>query len=306
MGDADASPTDCFCAHGESAAPLFEDEVAAEVFFAYVGVVGEVLGCAFLEDGAFVEEVGAVGDMECFADVVVGDEDADVAFLEFEDDVLDVLHGDGVDTGEGLVEEEEHGVVGEGACYLGATAFATGELYAFALADVLEVEFVEEGLEFFFALVFVEVLAEFEDGHDVVGDGHLAEDGGFLCEVSDAHLSAAVHGVACELDGHFHVGGNAFGEDAALDAVLEEEGMAVGSSLYGLAFLRGEVDFAGEGFDDAHDHVKGGGLAGTVGAEEADDFALGDFDGGTLDDGAGAVFLDYVVGVEFHGFFICG
>ena len=154
---------------------FLEDEVAAEVFFAYVGVVGEGARGAFLEDGAFVEEVGAIGDAEGLAHVVVGDEDADVAFLELPYDVLDVLDGDGVDACEGFVEEEEHGVVGEGAGYLGTAALAAGELDALAVAYVLEVEFVEERFELFLTLLLVEVLAEFEDGHDVVGNGHLAE-----------------------------------------------------------------------------------------------------------------------------------
>ena len=127
---------------------LFEDEVASEVFLADIGVVGEGSGSAFLEDGAFVEEVGVVGDAEGLADVVVGDEDANVAFFEFPDNVLDVLHGDGVDACEGFVEEEEHGVVGEGPGNLGATALAAGELDALAVAYVLEVELVEQRLEF--------------------------------------------------------------------------------------------------------------------------------------------------------------
>ena len=251
---------------------FFEDEVAAEVFLAHVGVVGELAGCALLENGAFVEEVGVVSDAECFADVVVGDEDADVALFEFDDDVLDVLYGDGVDAGERFVEEEEEWVVGEGAGYLGASALAAGELYAFAVAYVLEVELVEEGVEFFFTFFLgVEVFSEFEDGHDVVGYGHLAEDGGFLGEVSDTHLCAAVHGVAREFDGLAAFAGRGF-----------------------------EEHFAGVGLDDADDHVEGGGFAGAVGAEEADDLSLADFDAHAFDDGAGAIHFDDVVGVESH------
>ena len=239
---------------------------------------------------------------------MVGDEDADVALGEGFDDVLDVLHGDGVDAGEGFVEEEEHGVVGQSAGNLGAAAFAAGELDALAVAYVLEAELVEERLELGLLLVGGEVLAELEDGHDVVGHSHLAKDGGLLGEVSHTHLRAAVHGVACELDGHLCLRGDAFGEGAAVLAVAEEygaavaflDGLVVAVALAGGAALGGEVDLAAEGFDDAHHHVEGGGLAGAVGAEEAHNLALSHLDGGALDDGALAVGLHYVVCVEFH------
>ena len=103
------------------------------------------------------------------------------------------------------------------------------------------------------------MVAEFEDGHDVVGHRHLAEDRGFLGQVAYAHLRTFVHGVLGELDG-----------------------------LAGLALLRFgcEIDFAGVGFDDADDHVEGGGFAGAVGAEEAYNLTLAHFDGGSFDDGA--------------------
>ena len=77
-----------------------------------------------MEDGAFVEEVGAVGDAEGFVNVVVGDENADVAVFEVGDNVLDVLHGDGIDARKGLVKQQKLGVVGQGARYLGAAPLA--------------------------------------------------------------------------------------------------------------------------------------------------------------------------------------
>src|SRR5947209_8157630 len=77
-------------------------ELVAEVVFAGVGVVGQrarVPGGAYLAVG---DDVGALGDAEGRLDVVVGDEDADVAILELHDDLLDVLDGDRIDAGEGL------------------------------------------------------------------------------------------------------------------------------------------------------------------------------------------------------------
>ena len=56
-----------------------EAELVAEVDFANDLVGGDVLGRAFHEDGALMENVGAVNDAEGLAHVVIGDENADAA-----------------------------------------------------------------------------------------------------------------------------------------------------------------------------------------------------------------------------------
>ena len=216
-----------------------------------------------VKHAAFVKEVGTVGDAEGFVDVVVGDKNTDVAVLEMGDDVLNVLHGDGVDTGKRLVEEEELGVVGQCASYLGAAAFATGKLDAFAAANLLKTKFGDEGLELFFPLGCCEVFAELEDGHDIVLDGHVAKDGGLLCQIANTKLGTAVHG-------HF-------GD-----------------------FTVVEKHTSGVGLDDAHYHIECGGLASTVGTQQAYYLALLHTDADFFYYGARAVYLDYVFGSELH------
>ena len=117
---------------------------------------------------AFVEEVGAVGDGKGLAHIMVGDKDAYVAFLEVRHNILYVLHGDGVDTGERFVEQQEHGVVGKGTRYLCAASLTTAELYTFALADMLQPELIEQRLQLLTLLFFGKVFTEFKDGPDVV------------------------------------------------------------------------------------------------------------------------------------------
>jgi len=51
---------------------------------------------------------------------VIGDEDADSAVPQVGDDLLDVDDGDGVDAREGLVEQDEGRVGGQGAADLQA------------------------------------------------------------------------------------------------------------------------------------------------------------------------------------------
>ena len=233
-----------------------ELEVLAEVFLADFGVVGQLLGGAAFQDGAFVEEVGAVGDGQGLVDVVVGDDHADVHRLEFGDDMLDVLDGDRVDAGEGFVEEDEFRVDGQGAGDFAAAALTAGELDALVLADFLETELVDQRLEPVEAVFLVEA-GHFHDREDVVLHAHRAEDRGFLRQIADAFLGALVHRKAGDL-------------------------------------LFAEEDAPVVGLDQAGDHIEAGGLAGTVGAEQAHDFTLLHFDGDALDDRTLAVLLDQI------------
>ena len=188
---------------------------------------------------------------------MVGDDDADVAVLEFGDDVLDVLHGDGIDACEGFVQEDELRIHGKGAGDFAAAALTAGELDALGLADLGEVELVDELLQAGFPLGLGHP-GHFHDGHDVVLHGHLPEDGSFLRKVAHALLGALVHGKA----GKF--------------VIVDEDASLIRDDLAG-------------------DHIETGGLAGAVGAQEAHDLALVHFHGDALHDRPDAVFLDQVL-----------
>ena len=73
---------------------------------------------------------------------MVCDNDADVAVFKFGDDILNIFHGDGVNAGEGFVQENELGVYGKGTGNLAAAAFTSGELNAQGFADLGEIELV--------------------------------------------------------------------------------------------------------------------------------------------------------------------
>ena len=188
---------------------------------------------------------------------MVCDDNADIAVLELRDDVLDVLHGDGVHAGEGFVQEDELRVHGEGAGNLAAAPLAAGELDALGLADLGEVELVDELLQAGFPLGLGH-LGHLHDGHDVVLHGHLPEDGSLLREISHALLGALVHGEAGQL------------------VVVDENA----------AFVRDDL---------AGDHVETGGLSGAVRAQEANDLTLVHFHGNALHDRPDAVFFHEVL-----------
>ena len=79
---------------------LFSDKL--EILFAEFERVGQIaiahnlVGCQFFgatmkEDFPFKEQVGAVGDAQSFFNIVVGDENTNVAVLEFPDNILNVF-----------------------------------------------------------------------------------------------------------------------------------------------------------------------------------------------------------------------
>jgi hypothetical protein len=160
---------------------------------------------------------------------------------------------DGVDAAEGFVEEEESGFDDEGASDFDAAAFAAGEHVAFIEADGFEAKLFDEPVHALPALADIE-REGLKDSHEVFFDGEFAEDGGFLGEVADAAAGALVHG---EVGDFFFV----------------------------------ELDDPGIGTDEADDHVEAGGFAGSVGAEEADDFSLLHGDGDVVDDLAASIAL---------------
>src|SRR6185436_12625302 len=86
------------------------------------GAVGgrELLRRALFEDLSGREDVRAIADGERVADVVIGEEDAEAAFLQLADLALELVDVDGVDSGERLVEEHEAGRGEERAGDLGA------------------------------------------------------------------------------------------------------------------------------------------------------------------------------------------
>ena len=82
---------------------------ALEIGIAVVGEVDGVIG----EDagGAFGEDQGALGEESSFGDGVGDEDDGDLACLpEVVELFVQGLSGDGIEGGEGFIEEEEFGI----------------------------------------------------------------------------------------------------------------------------------------------------------------------------------------------------
>ena len=106
-------------------------EAGTEILGADVIVRGKGRRRTLLEDRTLVEEIGAVGDGEGLADIVVGDDDADILVLELGDNVLDVLDRDRVNSRERLIQKDEFRIDGKGPGYFAASSLV---IFKFSLS----------------------------------------------------------------------------------------------------------------------------------------------------------------------------
>src|SRR5690606_27853481 len=102
-------------------------------------------------------------------------QDADAARLEVADDALDVEHRDRIDTGERFVEQDEARLAGQGAGDLDAATLATGKADAQVLAQMGDLQFFQQVVEYVGAAAGIQVFAQFQDRQQVVGDAHAPE-----------------------------------------------------------------------------------------------------------------------------------
>jgi hypothetical protein len=230
----------------------------AEVEAADIGVGDEFVGRAGAEDAAFGHDVGAVGDGEGFADVVVGDEDADSLLFEVEDDLADVVDGQRVDAGEGFVEEDELRLGRQAAGDLDSAAFTARKGVAASASDVGDAEFFEQLIETGEPLGPLH-RHRFEHRQDVLLGRHLAKDRSLLRQIPEAKTGPQVHRQA----GHI---------------------------------LAIEVNDASLGGFETDEHVKAGRLACTIRPEQADDLAVVDVKAHIVNHAAASVRFLQVLG----------
>ena len=178
-----------------------------------------------------MKNVGAVDHIERIAHIVIGDQDTDAAVLEMLDQVADFAHRDGIDAGEGFVQQDVGRMRRQAARDFHAAALAARQRHGRRVADMGDAEFRQQRFHHGFQPGAIG-LQQFGGGADILFGGQAAEDRGFLRQVADAQPRAAIHRQL----GHV---------------------MAV------------HFDRAGVGGDQAGDHVEAGGLAGAVGTKQA-------------------------------------
>ena len=178
----------------------------------------------------------------------VGREQDCFFFPELLDEFADLVLLVGVEAVGGLVEDEDFGVVNERLRETGAVAVTFGKSVDCLLGDGLQ----EAGLDHFldrFLLSLAGETAHFGNPLQEAGHGHVVVERSGLGEVAD--LAFGLFGVVDH-------------GDAA------------------------DFDAAGGGGEEAGDHAHGGGLSGSIGSEESEDFALVDGEGQVVDGHFGA------------------
>src|SRR5690242_10849072 len=95
---------------------------------------------AFHQNLPLEHYIGAVGRCQGLADAVIRDEDPHAAVPEVKYNRLDVLDGDGIDAGEGLVEQQEARIRGQRARNLEAPTLAAAQGVGLVLPQVGDLE----------------------------------------------------------------------------------------------------------------------------------------------------------------------
>ena len=182
-----------------------------------------------------------VDDFQRLADIVVGDQDADALSRQIADHLTNVGDGQGVDAGEGFIQQHEGRLARERPGDLAAPPLAARQARGRGVAQVVDAQLFQQtaGLLGNGGLAGV---MQLHHRHDVVLDRHAAEDRGLLRQIAQTHAGALVHRL---------------GRDVL---AVQPDGAAVRR-------------------DQAGDHVETGGLAGPVRPQQARDLATLDMQG---------------------------
>src|SRR5207245_6075490 len=90
------------------------------------------------------DDIGAVSNLERLTDVVVRYQHADPGGLKPHNDVLDVQHGQRIDSGKWLVQEHKSRRNHQGAGDFHAPSFAAGKQITIAAPHLLEPQLLEQ------------------------------------------------------------------------------------------------------------------------------------------------------------------
>src|SRR5579872_3357224 len=131
---------------GNDRAALAEGKRLAQVDPLDLGVASQRLGAACTENAPIVDDVGAVGDHEGFADVVVCHQNADAGALQVEDDALQLQYLNGIDARKRLVQQQEARLDHQRPRDLDAPTFAARQCVTLVSADLLQAELLDEPL----------------------------------------------------------------------------------------------------------------------------------------------------------------
>src|SRR5688572_13887121 len=170
-----------------------ESEILAQVHLTDLLVCKDLFRSSGRNNRTAADDVGAGTNSQRFSNVMIGDQNADIACAQVPDDALDIQHRDRVHAGERLIQQHELWLCGKCPGDLHAAPLAARQTLAEAVADVSDVQLVEERFEHRFAPLLVQLAPRFQDCADVVAHAELAEYGGFLRQIAEPEARAPMH-----------------------------------------------------------------------------------------------------------------
>src|SRR5215813_15564160 len=177
-----------FCSKSRAAS---KPERLTQVHLTDLGVGKDFFRSAGGDYSPLVDDVRPRAHSQRLADIMVSDQYADAALGELADDALDVQDRERVDAGEGLIQQHEPGLGRERPGDLDTPSLPAGEREPLGFAHMADAQLREQLLEALFARGPLHLTC-LEDRHDVVLNGQLAEHRGFLRQVAEAELRAAM------------------------------------------------------------------------------------------------------------------
>ena len=197
---------------------------------------------------------------------MVGDENGEALLAQVLDDLLHIMHGDGIHPTERFVEHEKRRVRDERAGNGETTLLTTGEREGLVLGDVLDAETGEKLVAAFFAGLLGKACC-FQYGENIFFNREFAEDRFLLGKIAHSVAGPAIHRHGCDI----------FATEENFSAIRAHE---------------------------TNDHVKSRCLSCAVRAEKPNDLAFFDIDIDAIHHRPAVVDLHQALGVE-ERFFRC-
>src|SRR5690554_887159 len=240
----------------------------AQVNLAHFAVVEHLRGIAFSNNMAFADNIGFFANTQGLADIVIGNKHADTATFQVANNLLDIAHRDGIDSGKRLVEQDKLGVGRQRTGNFYTPPLASRQGHPEAVLDVGNMKLLQQGFQSLQSLLAVEVAPGFENGEDIIAHRELAKYRGFLGQVADTGAGTAMDGRARQV------------------LFVDKDPALIGCHQTG-------------------DHIKAGGLAGAIGAQQTDNLTAVDLQRDIDHHLAALVALGEVLGFEYrHNDFI--
>src|SRR5258705_1407067 len=102
---------------------------------AHLGILAHLRGAVLPEYFPSSEDICTIGYAECFPHVMIGNEHSDPRAAQVADNFLQILHGEGIDSREWLVEQNKRGFQGQRARDVQAPALSTRKRLCPALTN---------------------------------------------------------------------------------------------------------------------------------------------------------------------------